>query len=247
MNDLKTTVTVVKELNQSFLAAILLPKILAAKQLQGMSCAGDEVESFEAILQLASKTDDYMCRALTMTTQIELSVINQDLNDALNLLEGAGNLRQAFPGYFASVRITVLEALVYLEAAQASKSLIVKMKHKKRAMKSMKMVRGWAKGGNANVVHMLHLLEAEKAMLKGNELAAEEQFKMAISVAARNGFLQDKGLTHEFAGRYYEAKGDDYWARYHLEQAANAFSDWGAIAKVEQLREQSGALLGNAK
>ena len=105
------------------------------------------------------------------------------------------------------------------------------------------------KSGNANVVHTLHLLSAEHAVLEGNKSAAEEQFKLAISVAARSGFLQDKGLAHahEFSGRYYEAKGGTYWARYHFECAEKSFAHWGAIAKVKQLREQKVALLGNAE
>lgn len=138
----------------------------------------------------------------------------------------------------------MLEGLVYLKVAQASKERRVKRKYKKKAAKSMKLIGKWLKSGNVNIVHALHLLSAEEAVLKGNKAKASEQFKLAVKVAAKNGFMQDRGLAHELAGRYYADQGDEYWTRYHLEQAGRSYSDWGATAKRVQVASLKTELLG---
>lgn len=57
-----------------------------------------------------------------------------------------------------------------------------------------------------NVVHSMHLLNA--APNEGTE-EAEESFRAASVAAARNGFMQDRALTHKLAGIYYLERGDD--------------------------------------
>ena len=59
----------------------------------------------------------------------------------------------------------------------------------------MKLLRVWLKKGpNPNLVHSMYLLEAERAVLQGKKAEAEYNFKRAISVATKNGFLHDKRL-----------------------------------------------------
>ena len=55
----------------------------------------------------------------------------------------------------------------------------------------------WVKRGNVNLVHILHLLEAELANLNGYDRIAEENYQLAISTASTNDFRQDKALCHE--------------------------------------------------
>lgn len=218
------------------------PCLLAVKQLRGVPISGDDEISFDAILRYASETNDKTIQAFTKAIQLQVFVLLQDWDSAVDLLETAGNVYEAMVGLFASVHFTVTRALVYLKAAQVAKSWLVRRKWKRRATKSMKIVRKWLKNGNVNVVHAMHLLSAELAALKGEKVNAEEQFKLAISAATKNGFLQDKGLTHELAGRYYAAQGDISWAKYHLDLAERSFTDWGATAKVEQFRMQKTVL-----
>ena len=96
----------------------------------------------------------------------------------------------------------------------------------------------WLKKGVGIVVHSLHLLNAECAVLKGNKTDAEEMFKAAAAVAARSGFLQDKALTHELAGMYFEAQGDEYWAKFNMDRAHQSYLDWQASAKTEDVAER---------
>ena len=92
-----------------------------------------------------------------------------------------------------------------------------------------------SKKGNVNLVHCLHLLEAEMAALENKCSKAEDSYKAAITVASTNGFIQDCALSHELTSAYFGRKGDHYWKDYHMEQCIERYSEWGAAAKVEQL------------
>ena len=109
------------------------------------------------------------------------------------------------------------------------------MKWKVKAMKEIRTIRKWVKRGNPNVVHSLHLLEAELAALNGKNNKAEQHFKSAIETAEKNGFLQDQALSNEMASSYYKRRRDESNRDYHLKQAIECYSKWGATAKVQQL------------
>lgn len=100
----------------------------------------------------------------------------------------------------------------------------------------MKLIQKWVRRGNVNLVHSLHLLEAELAVLDGNaSRKAEESYKSAIAIASKNGFLQDQALSHELASLYFEGRGDDSRRDHHMEHAIQCYLAWGAMAKVAQL------------
>ena len=88
------------------------------------------------------------------------------------------------------------------------------------------------------MVHPMHLLNAECAALKGDKTDAKGMFKAAAVVAARNGFLQDKALTHELAGMYFAAQGGEYWAKFNMDRAHQSYLDWQASAKTEDVAER---------
>ena len=110
----------------------------------------------------------------------------------------------------------------------------------------MKLIGSWLKKGNVNVVHWNHLLVAESCALQGQGKynQAKEEYKSAIAVATKNGFLHDKAIAHELAAQFYSRGGDSYWANYHLERAELSFRDWGATAKVKQVADQRKILVG---
>ena len=218
----------------------ILPYLQAVINLQGVSSepwklSGEEM-IFEELHELSIKTKNHVLLAYLTLTQLELFVIFQDWVSAKRLLMKAVDLRPALIASFQSVRYTFLEGLICLKAAQASSSWMEKRKLKTKAKKSLKMLHGWLKKGNINVVHTVHLLTAEHAVLNGQHIQqAEGSYKAALTSATRSGFLHDKALTHELAGKYYMGKGDDYWTKYHLNLAHSTYLDWKATAKAADL------------
>ena len=205
----------------------ILPYLLAVKELRGVSSGVEEMSFDDIVRHHETKTGNQMVRAFTLVAKFEVLVVRQNFNAAKSLLLSSGDLRPFVPGFFQHPRYTILEGLIALKAAQTENTFLERRRWKKRAMKSIKLLRGMAKKGNVNVVHMLHLLTAELASLEGKKKKTEENFKAAISVAAKNGFMQDRALSHELAGQYFAMKGDKYWTDFHKENAVSFYSEWG--------------------
>jgi len=168
---------------------------------------------------------------------MEIKVIFGEWEGALKLADQVGSKpRAALVATFTGIRFTFLVALIYVKAAQLIKTdVITRLKWKMKAMKEIRTIRKWVKRGNPNVVHSLHLLESELASLNGKYNKAEQHFKSAIDTAEKNGFLQDQALSNEMASTYYKRRGDESNRDYHLKQAIECYSKWGATAKADQL------------
>jgi PAS domain S-box-containing protein len=63
-------------------------------------------------------------------------------------------------------------------------------------------------------------------------------YEQAIQSAHENGFVQNEGLTHEVAARFYAARGFEAIAHMYLRNARNCYDRWGALGKVKQLDER---------
>eukprot|EP00984_Skeletonema_dohrnii_P004020 scaffold1378_cov149-Skeletonema_dohrnii-CCMP3373.AAC.5 len=210
--------------------------LTTVKKLHGMDAeAGDEI--IESLLATAASNGDFLLSAIVNWMKLEVFVFYQEWKEAIDLVRKAGNIRQFLSGSFASVRYTFLEALTYLKAAQLAYGW-KKRQMKKCAHKTIHLIRGWWKSGNVNVVHYLHILDAELAVLSGKNKNVKEKFNAAIKRSSRNGFLHDRALAHELAGAYFKAQGDDYWGNYHIECSRACYQEWGCSEKVERLMKK---------
>jgi PAS domain S-box-containing protein len=79
------------------------------------------------------------------------------------------------------------------------------------------------------------LVAAEIARIEGRELEAERLYEQAIRSARDHGFLQNEGLAHELAARFYAARGFETIANAYLRNARYCYLRWGANGKVRQL------------
>ena len=61
--------------------------------------------------------------------------------------------------------------------------------------------------------------------------------KQAIRSARENGFVQNEGLAHEVAARFYAARGFETIAHAYLRDARYCYLRWGALGKVRQLEQ----------
>lgn len=214
----------------------VLPYLLLAKKLRGVEIDENE-KDFESLEKHCLKMKMFAHRATAIIVQLELLVFLSSWEDAAKKL-GMEDLRQFVPGLYPSIRYTFLEALILLKRALSVKSFMKKRKLKKRALKPIKILRGWAKKGNMNVVHYVHLVEAQLAALEGKNNKAEEKYKLAIASATRNGFIQDRALMHELASEHFSITKNNYWKDYHFDSAIKSYTDWGASIKVAQLESK---------
>ena len=188
--ELMTCIEVCEQLDNVLFKMVLMPFLLAVRKLRGDDVL-EEGMDFHAIEKSAKDTNNNSLLATVMIAQMSLHVVFQEWRAASNILVNAGDACNSMTGQFSMVRFKLLEALISLKVAQSATSWSMKRKWKSKGLKAMKLVKGWLKKGpNPNIVHFMHLLEAENAVLRGKKAKAEGDFKRSITVAAQNGFLQ---------------------------------------------------------
>ncbi|HEX4651874.1 MAG TPA: PAS domain S-box protein, partial [Granulicella sp.] len=96
----------------------------------------------------------------------------------------------------------------------------------------------WADNCPATFANRAALVGAELARLEGRELDAERLYEEAIHSAREHGFVQNEGLAHEVAARFYAARGFETIAHAYLRNARHCYLRWGALGKVRQLDQR---------
>ena len=79
--------------------------------------------------------------------------------------------------------------------------------------------------------------------LEERDADAMRLYEQAIHSAREHGFVQNEGLAHEVAARFYLARGFETIAHTYLRNARNCYERWGALGKVKQLDERYPRLL----
>jgi signal transduction histidine kinase len=87
----------------------------------------------------------------------------------------------------------------------------------------------------ANFLHLLQLVEAERAWAMGDFRAAVLAFDAALREVAQRQRPWHRALVAECAARFYLSHGAEHVGYDHLAQARQEYLAWGAAAKVGQL------------
>jgi PAS domain S-box-containing protein len=99
-------------------------------------------------------------------------------------------------------------------------------------------LREWAENYPPTFEDKHALVSAEIARIEERELDAERLYEEAIRSAHKHGFVQNEGLAHEVAARFYAARGFERFAHVCLRDARYCYLQWGAHGKVRQLDER---------
>lgn len=105
------------------------------------------------------------------------------------------------------------------------------------------MLKKWVDSGNVNCHHMVWLLEAEQARIKKQTEEAKKLYGDAIRRAGLTQRTHDVGLGNQYAANFYLEIDDRSRATYHMQQAINAYRDWGASTLVRKLQEEHSEML----
>ena len=99
-------------------------------------------------------------------------------------------------------------------------------------------LREWAENYPPTFADKHLLVSAEIARLEGRALDAMQLYDQAIQSAREHGFVQNEGVVHEVAARFYAAGGLEAIAHMYLRNARNCYDRWGALGKVKQLDQR---------
>lgn len=104
-----------------------------------------------------------------------------------------------------------------------------------QADESLAALRALAAKAPDNFAHRVSLVSAESARTDGDLPAALDHLQRAIAVADAGGWHADLGLAHELAARCHDARSERPAAEAHRAAARDAYTRWGALAKVNAL------------
>jgi PAS domain S-box-containing protein len=118
--------------------------------------------------------------------------------------------------------------------------------HVEALVSHVKQIAVWADNCPATFTNRAALVGAELARLEERELDAESLYEEAIYSAREHGFVQNEGLAHELAARFYAARGFETIAHAYLRNARHCYLRWGALGKVRQLDQRYPRLQGES-
>jgi len=157
--------------------------------------------------------------------------------DALAAADRAKALFRASPAhfqlldYFYYIALTVAALYEGGSADDRNRWLDLLKAHREQ-------LREWADNNPANFFDKYALVLAEIARVEGRGDDAMRLYEESIQSARDNGFVQNEGLAHEVAARFYAARGVDSVAHTYLWNARHCYLRWGALGKVRQLDQQ---------
>ncbi|MEG4444212.1 AAA family ATPase [Microcoleus sp. AT9_B5] len=103
---------------------------------------------------------------------------------------------------------------------------------------NQQIMKKWAYHAPMNYQHKYELVEAEKARVISDKLAAMDYYDLAIKGAAANGYIHEEALAYELAGEFYQSLDKDISARSYVKKAYYAYIRWGSTAKVKDLESR---------
>ena len=171
---------------------------------------------------------------------LQANVLLDEKEAALKCAETMSDVLKACMGQPYVPRALFYRALTYFSMADEGRKYL---REAHRALIALR--KKFVDNGNINCVHMVTLLEAEVARLKGDAAAARQRYADAIMLATRSRHTHDAGICNECAGKFYVQIEDPTRASFHMEQAIKCFTDWGADAVAQRLKDSHSALIAN--
>ena len=168
--------------------------------------------------------------------RLELACIFGDYHLGGTILEASPNLLKVRPGHFSGVRFTWYE---FITSAQLGRLQTPNQaKWVKRATVASKQIKEWINDGNVNCNHMLPLVNALLAWMKG-KLSARKHFMVVVKSAESGTFLQDRAITLEQAALFFSKDGADIQSALSCyKKSRDLFRYWGAVAKYKSLSQK---------
>ncbi|MDC8772492.1 diguanylate cyclase domain-containing protein [Roseateles albus] len=116
--------------------------------------------------------------------------------------------------------------------------------HLRRARKILAKFEQWARLNPANFEHKALLIRAEIQRLSKPGYEVADLYARAIRSADEHGYLQNKALGNELAGRFFASTSLVMSARGHLQEAYYGYQLWGASGIADRLLNDFPQFLG---
>ncbi|MEM7354687.1 MAG: AAA family ATPase, partial [Acidobacteriota bacterium] len=178
-------------------------------------------------------------------TRIILHFVLGDYASALKAAEAAdsaGNIEEVLYAQYATSERFFFHALV-IAACYTPLEMEARPELLEALDQKLQKLQVWSGQCRENFHCKASLVAAEKARLQGEALEAMPLYDEAIAAAQESGFVHVVAIANELAARFYSGLGRQHIARAYLSAAGQAYLQWGAKVKVDQLSQTHRELL----
>jgi len=116
-------------------------------------------------------------------------------------------------------------------------------KYMEQIKANQRQMKVWSDNCPQNFLHKYLLVEAELFRISGREMDALDFYNQAIVQAGKYEFMKDEALAQELAGKFCLKRGNTDYGRLHLRKAFYFYHYWGAVHKIQDMKEKYGEYL----
>jgi predicted ATPase/class 3 adenylate cyclase len=205
-------------------------KALAGLTVSPTSMSDAEHDEARDVASICA-TDNYNQIGFYFIARLKLHYHFREHVQALACAEQAAGVLPAFAGQTGEFELAFFHGLALAARARevpAGEAALLRT----QAAARLAQLEGWAALCPANFAHRARLLQAELA-------ADDDAYVAAATAAAAAGCLHHEAMAHELRAAAARARGDADTARDATAAATEAYTRWGAHAKVADLRAQA--------
>lgn len=170
------------------------------------------------------------------TTRLVLHYYNGDYKLAVEAATGPKVTAEVIADPTYNVTIYTLFTCLAILAAMPEMGEAEKRRCRKIFASGKRKIRKWANCSEANFGVHLSLVAAEEARIEGRREQAVAAYSRAIRAAREMDSLFYESLCNELCARYWQEAGEELVARSYMQEAVFLYDQWGAAAKVKQLK-----------
>ncbi|MFH2132700.1 MAG: response regulator, partial [bacterium] len=202
-------------------------------------------EGFSETRFTETKLKTGLGRGIYYHSKLLIAVIHNDTRHYAESVEKALEFIINAAGHAIIPNTFFLVALAYLQLCTDEDEPVRESCFKKLAPLQGQL-KIWAEGCEANFLHKVLLIKAEKARILGQDTEAMGFYEKAIASAKEHGYLNNQAIANELAGKFYLSRGFHRIAGLYLSEAHYLYGLWGVKRKVRQIEETYPAYLRQA-
>ena len=174
-------------------------------------------------------------------TQMQINYFAGNFREALAEAEKVKDCTASIQGFLLSAECNFYQSLI-ITAIYEDIPASQRRRLSRILRDNQKQMKKWAISCPENFLHKFQLVEAERMRIRRNKRQAEELYEKAIQAAYESGYQQNETIACELAASFTLPRKQKS-SKIYMNDALKLYSQWGASAKVKEIRQRYPELL----
>jgi PAS domain S-box-containing protein len=196
----------------------------------------DELFSFTQYYEKMLKNQSMPALFLLLLLKAFVLFLNKKNKTAFEVISKSEQYWSATTGYFSDTEFIFIKSLInagiYDEMTEDEKKTAMDFMNKSCELLLLK-----SETAPQNHLSRYYLIQAEIKRLEKNNEKASYYYDKAVASAAEYGFLQIEALANELCAQFWKGLGKEKLSRPYLEDALEAYENWGASVKAKSIEK----------